>query len=75
MRKYLSEDQHEFVIYVKWERQSLQVFIAVRASLYFKEIGGSSLSNWLIVKNNIINSFDSFFYSLCQYNRLEEPVE
>lgn len=45
MRKYLSEDQHEVVIYVKRERQSLQVFIAVRASLYFKEIGGSSFVN------------------------------
>lgn len=45
MRKYLSEDQHEVVIYVKRERQSLQVFNAVRASLYFKEIGGSSFVN------------------------------
>lgn len=78
MRKYFSVDKHEVVIFVKRERKFLLVSMAGCVSLYCQEIGASDLEMATFklknYKNNMINSFDFCVFSLCEYNRLEEPI-
>lgn len=64
MRKYFSVDKHEVVIFVKRKRKFLLVSLWLVVSLCIvkkleRVIWKWQLSNWKILNNNMINSFDS----------------